>query len=145
MAEVLFIGGASFSQELGADLAADITTTANDPVFTNLLSIPITTTGNDLLLEAGIGFSATAFVLVEGQIWVDGAPVVGGDGVAFAPTGGGTITAVKLRHPVAPGPHTVTLEFAKIPGSVPATVISVLAASSPARHFAYLRVKEYSA
>ncbi len=131
----------SILQVVSDDLDVDVSTTVVDPVFATLLTAPITTIGGDLAMFFTVSGVASGFVNGEYRLLLDGALL---DSVAISfigPTFGNSGSVVHVSS-VLPGAHTVTIEWALIPGTLGGPSLSVSPVTSPNREHASLVVEE---
>jgi hypothetical protein len=131
-----------FAQVQSVELEVDASTTVTDPVFSTLLSVPITTSGGGLLFWFSMAGASSAAVTGEFRLLLDGAVLAGGSDAFIGATFAAAVAIALLQRNVAAGAHVVTVEWAKIPGAAPGTVLRCFPVTVPNRHHASLVVGE---
>jgi hypothetical protein len=135
-------GGRSVNQILSDELTVDATTTAVDPVFATLLSVPITTIGGDLLILFTIALGASNTANGEMRALLDGVRVRATSCVLLAPPFSNAAALSLHVTGVAPGAHLVTADWGKAPGTGAAVTLICSPVTLPNRHHASLVVAE---
>ncbi len=128
-------------QVSSADLTVDLATTAVDPIFAPLLTVPIITSGGPLEVSFSASVLSSAFVGVTFRVSVDGTPIFSRGSFGISPTipASGSFDMVR---PVVGGTHRVSVDWAKAAGSAGATVIAITPITTPALSGSSLVVKE---
>ncbi len=128
-------------QSVFAEVAVDVSTVVVDPVFATLVSTLIVTTGGDIEVHFTCGFGATGLVGAEFRLLIDAVLQRSTQNIAFTPVIGGSGGIVYRLTGVAPGPHTVLIEWGKSTAT-PGVVLSISPVTNPNGDHASLLVHE---
>lgn len=125
-------------QTRSAELVVDAGTTALAPIYSTLLSVPITTTTGALLVRAGFSAFANKNADATFRLVVDGTPDRGATmrvGNVAPQTG-----AILFARAVGAGAHTVALQWSRIGGA--GVALSIDAGTLPDQQYAFVEVQE---
>lgn len=128
------------TQVVSDELTVNASTTVVDPLFSTLLSVPMTTQGGDLLIWFSESGGSSGVVTPEFRVLLDGVLLAGAS--ALLGIGANSASFALLQKDVAAGAHTITVEWSKIVGSGPTIVLTISPLLLPNQHHASLIVGE---
>ena len=128
-------------QVSNAELVVDESTTAVDPVFAPLISTTIQSSGGPLETIFTASVLSTALVGITFRVSLDGVPLFSRGTFGLTPTLPNT-AAFDVIRAAAAGPHTISIDWAKIAGSAAGIVIAIAPVTASAFSGGSLVVKE---
>lgn len=135
---------ASFAQVVSVELDVDASTTVVDPAFATLLSLPITTSGGDLLMWFTAAVHSSAGVLPEFRLLLDGTLLASASTILLI--GVTNSVAIFWRSiGVVAGAHTITVEWSKVLGEPAATFLLASPVTLPNREHVHIVAVELPA